>query len=79
MVGEIKSRVDVSGVCCPLPLIELAKAVGKRQPGESIAITGNDPTFESSVRDFCAAGGHALEDVRQGDNGAVTIVLRVGG
>lgn len=71
--------VDVLGVCCPLPLIELAKSVKKLQPGQILSITGNDPIFESSVRDFCAANGHAVLEVGAAAQHGVTMLLRVGG
>lgn len=76
---EGDSRIDVSGVCCPLPLIQLAKAVKKLQPGQTLAITGNDPIFEPSVRDFCQANGHAVLAVSTDDRQRVTVLLRVGG
>jgi TusA-related sulfurtransferase len=79
MSQKIDSRLDVSGVCCPLPLIQLAKHVIGLAPGQTIEITGNDPIFESSVRDFCKANGHAILEVTPGDNRSVNILIRVGG
>lgn len=79
MAANVDSRLDVSGVCCPLPLIELAKSIKDLQPGQTLAVTGNDPIFESSVRDFCQANGHTVLDVKTGDNRSVTMRIKVGG
>lgn len=49
------ASISVIGQCCPLPLIELAKAAKQMQPGDVLKITGDDPIFEISVRDFCRA------------------------
>ena len=79
MTERVSKTIDMSGVCCPLPLITLAKSVIGMQPGETLLVTGNDPIFESSVRDFCVANGHAVLEVEHGDKRSVSILIRVGG
>lgn len=78
MAAEIDSSLDVSGVCCPVPLIQLAKAIKNLKPGQTLEITGNDPIFESSVRDFCQANGHSILDVKTGENRSVSVLIKVG-
>ncbi|MDR3394413.1 MAG: sulfurtransferase TusA family protein [Parasulfuritortus sp.] len=78
MASKIEAHLDVCGVCCPLPLIQLAKAVKELDLGQTIEIIGNDPIFETSVRDFCQANGHTILDVRQGDNRKISILIQVG-
>ncbi len=79
MSKNIDLRVDVSGVCCPLPLIQLAKSVNSLKSGQTLNITGNDPIFETSVRDFCQANGHAVLEVTADDKHSVSMLIRVGG
>ncbi len=79
MVSDSDIHLDVRGVCCPLPLIMLSKQVRELGPGQRLEIIGNDPIFESSIRDFCQANGHALLEVRPEANRQVSIVIRVGG
>ena len=79
MATDIDSSLDVSGVCCPLPLIQLAKSVRTLKAGQTLEITGNDPIFESSVRDFCQANGHTVLDTRTCDNRRVSMLIRIGG
>ena len=57
--------ISVVGQSCPLPLIELAKAVKRIQPGQIIQVTGDDPIFDIGVRDFCVAQGFELIELRQ--------------
>jgi TusA-related sulfurtransferase len=73
------AELDVCGVCCPLPLIQLAKMVAGLTPGQTVEITGNDPIFESSVRDFCQANGHAVIGVKTEEARRVSLRLRIGG
>lgn len=71
-------HIDVSGVCCPIPLIQMGKAVKELKAGQTLQVTGNDPIFETAVRDFCKANGHTVLDATPGDNYSVTILIRVG-
>ncbi len=79
MPKDIDSRIDASGVCCPLPLIQLAKSVNDLKPGQTLGTISNDPIFETSVRDFCQANGHAVLEVTADDNHSVPMLIRVGG
>lgn len=72
-------QLDVSGTCCPVPLIQMAKAVQKMQPGQTLEITGNDPLFETAVRDFCQTRGCALLSAEPRDGGRICMTLRIGG
>jgi tRNA 2-thiouridine synthesizing protein A len=79
MSKDIDTRLDVMGVCCPLPLIQLAKSVNNLKPGQTLEIIGNDPIFETSVRDFCQVNGHAVLEVSTDDKHSVSMLIRVGG
>jgi tRNA 2-thiouridine synthesizing protein A len=73
------SHLDVRGFCCPLPLIQLAKTVKTLAPGQTLEVKGNDPIFESSVRDYCHANGHVVLEALPDDAHGVRIVIRIGG
>lgn len=62
-----------------MPIIRLAMATRGLPPASEVEITGNDPVFERSVRDFCAAHGHAVLEVVAGQALRVTVRLRTGG
>lgn len=79
MTTDIDSHLDVCGVCCPMPIIRLAKSIRELKPGQTIEITGNDPIFESSVREFCRTNGHAVLDVTEADGRRVSVLIKAGG
>lgn len=72
-------HLDTTGQSCPLPIIRLAMASRGQPPGTELEITGNDPVFERSVRDFCATHGHTVLAVVPGERLRVTVRLRLGG
>lgn len=41
--------VDVSGETCPVPLVEMRKAVRKAQAGDVIVITGNNAASKKEI------------------------------
>lgn len=60
---DFDSEVDVTGSSCPVPLIQLAKAVGSLNAGQILKITGDDPIFEKGVRDYCEVQSMEILDV----------------
>lgn len=69
-------EIDVCGMSCPMPLIKLRAAVNKHPKGQALTIVGDDPIFESSVRDFCAENALGVESV-QADGREITIIIRL--
>lgn len=69
-------EVDVCGVCCPMPLIKVRKAINEMQPGQVLTVIGDDPIFEESVRDLCEASGfQVLADEHEGRR--VTMQIKI--
>lgn len=42
-------RVDVRGETCPVPLVEMRKAVRRAQPGDIIEISGTHPASQQEI------------------------------
>ena len=42
-------HVDVRGETCPVPLVEMRKAVKKAAPGDVIEIIGNNPASKKEI------------------------------
>jgi len=78
MSPDIDLRLDVMGVCCPLPLIQIAQSIRTLKRGQTLEIIGNDPIFETSIRDFCRANSHDVLEVAPRDNHGVSMLIRVG-
>jgi tRNA 2-thiouridine synthesizing protein A len=52
--------VDAKFKSCPGPLIALADAVGKAQPGQVVKLLATDPAAPSDVKEWAAGVGHKL-------------------
>jgi len=73
----MSDELNVCGMCCPMPLINIRKAVEGLQPGDTIHITGDDPVFQESVEDFCEENNHQIIEVTK-EGRTVHLVVKVG-
>jgi TusA-related sulfurtransferase len=76
---DVDLHVDVCGMCCPVPLIQLANSIKSLRPGQTLEIIGNDPIFESAVHNFCQNNGHTVSVVTTGANYSLSFLIKVGG
>lgn len=68
--------LDVTSLCCPVPLLRLSKVVSEMAAGQQIRITGDDPIFEDEIRDYCEDNAHeVLEVSRVGRR--VSLLIRI--
>lgn len=42
-------KIDVMGETCPVPLVEVRKAIRKASPGEIIEVSGNHPASKEEI------------------------------
>lgn len=71
-------RVDVVGLRCPMPVIELAKRIGDVDVGEVVALVTDDPAAAADVAAWCRMRGHTYVGERP-DGGATAYLVRRGG
>ena len=64
-MAEIK--VDVTGETCPVPLVELRKALRKAAPGEIVEVVGTHPASKKEFPMAVEALGSELVDVDEKD------------
>jgi TusA-related sulfurtransferase len=57
---DLELTVDASGTACPVPIIELAKAIRRVCVGETITLIATDPAAKQDVIAWCASTRHEL-------------------
>jgi TusA-related sulfurtransferase len=72
-MAEIK--VDCKGETCPVPLVEMRKAVRKAEPGDVVIIEGTHPASRQEIPMAVNALGLELLGV-EGDDTDWTIKIR---
>lgn len=71
----VETKVDCSGKNCPVPLIEMRKAIKKASPGDIVEITGDHPASKKEIPMAVESLGQELVEVRE-DGARWTIRIR---
>ena len=61
------TKIDVTGETCPVPLVEMRKALKKASPGEIIEVVGTHPASKKEIPMAVEALGYELVDVEETD------------
>jgi TusA-related sulfurtransferase len=62
-----ETKIDVTGETCPVPLVEMRKALKKASPGEIIEVVGNHPASKKEIPMAVEALGLELIAVEEKD------------
>ena len=73
-MAEIK--VDCTGEICPIPLVEMRKALRKAKEGDIIEVTGTDPSSKKEIPMAVKAMGLELLGIQEEKEGAWKIRIR---
>jgi TusA-related sulfurtransferase len=65
--ATVAHEVDATGLSCPMPVIELAKAIGQVGIGELVALTATDPAARVDVPVWCRMQRHRLHGMEGAD------------
>jgi TusA-related sulfurtransferase len=66
---DVDELVDASGLACPLPVIELARAVERVPVGGRVRLLATDPAARVDVPVWCRMQRHHLHEHEQDENG----------
>jgi TusA-related sulfurtransferase len=58
-------KVDVTGETCPVPLVELRKALKKVESGDTVEVVGTHPASKKEIPMAVEAMGLELLDVEE--------------
>ena len=60
LVPQPDLRVDTSGKFCPVPILEVSRAVKTLSPGQVVEIVATDPGVEADMPAWCKATKNEL-------------------
>lgn len=58
--------LDLRGLKCPAPLVQLNDAIATLETGAELAAVADDRAFEPDVRAWCELTGHTLVNIETG-------------
>jgi len=63
-MSEKTIHLDVCGLQCPGPIVQVKKGIESMKPGEVLEVTASDPGFAADIPAWCAATGNRLLEVK---------------
>ncbi len=57
---KIDHSLDTSGKCCPMPIVELNRAMNRLAPGEVLEVLATDPGTCTDIPAWCERTGNEL-------------------
>lgn len=63
------TTVDARGTLCPVPVIELAKAIRDVEDGDVVTVLADDPAAATDIPAWCRMRGHDYLGATTGHNG----------
>lgn len=60
--------LDCLGKLCPLPVIEVFKAMRKLEPGQIVLMLADDPGSDPDMHAWCEETGNSLLDMEKDGN-----------
>ncbi len=68
--------VDSRGRLCPLPVIDLAKAIVTTEVGACVAVLADDAAAAADIPAWCHLRGHEFVGTWPDEDGSTTYVVR---
>ncbi|MDX6222034.1 MAG: cysteine desulfurase [Frankiales bacterium] len=68
--------VDSRGRRCPLPVIDLAKAIRDVAEGELVTVLADDPAAATDIPAWCRMRGHVYLGAEPGEGGTRYVVRK---
>lgn len=69
--------LDTKGMKCPLPIVQIAKAVKTMSSGQTLEVVADDPAFYEDVKAWCTITENILVKIDPaGDVNTATIRLK---
>jgi TusA-related sulfurtransferase len=73
--AEAVEVVDATGLSCPMPVIELAKAVERIAVGQRVHLLATDPAAQVDVPVWCRLQRHQLRHHDRDEDGVARFVV----
>ena len=76
-VGPVR-ELDCRGMACPLPVIELARAVDALQPGDVVSVVADDPAARYDIPAWCRMRGQDYLGAEHAEDGLPRYLVKKG-
>ncbi|MBL4884383.1 MAG: sulfurtransferase TusA family protein [Planctomycetaceae bacterium] len=69
-------QVDLTGLKCPMPIVQLTKLMKELRGGEEFTAIASDPAFCLDVKSWCNKTGHELVRLDSSSEHLVAVIRK---
>jgi len=69
-------RLDVRGKSCPIPVLEVAKAIKEVEVGDVLEVYATDPAADPDIRAWAKRMGHEVVASEKLPDGSLHIIIK---
>ncbi|WP_138417365.1 CoA-disulfide reductase [Aquibacillus sediminis] len=73
---ESNQQLDVTGLQCPGPLMNVFKTMKTFEKGDILKVLATDPNFINDIKGWCASNGNTVLKIEQDDKTYVTYIRK---
>ncbi len=73
---KTERKIDLTGLKCPMPIVELSKLMKELNEGEEFTATADDPAFCLDVESWCNKTGHELVRLENSTHQLVAVIRK---
>lgn len=60
-------KLDCVGLCCPMPLVRINRAMNDLKPGDCLEVVASDKAFEADIKVWSKKSGHDIVRMQVGE------------
>lgn len=74
--GSFDESLDVCGLCCPGPLLQVKASMSELKDGQVIRVTATDPGFYEDIKAWCRRTGNELVDISKNAGNIIALIKK---
>lgn len=75
IVNKVDKEIDICGLSCPGPLMQVNSTIGYMEEGEILKVKASDPGFFPDVKSWCKRTNNELLEIKK-EKGIVTALIK---
>ncbi|VAX39378.1 hypothetical protein MNBD_PLANCTO02-81 [hydrothermal vent metagenome] len=75
-MSEKIKEIDLTGLKCPMPIVQLAKLMKQLDAGDEFTAFADDPAFCLDVEAWCNKTGHELLELQNDEKRLIAVIKK---
>ena len=73
---QAKKIIDAKGLCCPAPVVKMAKEWRKAKPGDILEVISTDPEVKVNAKAWAECTGNKIIGITE-KKGIISVLIKI--